>query len=116
MIDIEKEFTCKNCKKEQIVLIGSTSVYKINNNKCIYIPVHCCQCETLHYIADQVTIINEDTNEAKERAFEKVKNIIGNSEKVKDWYCKKTIFITKDKEIILQKNVKIINDEGFRLF
>lgn len=115
MIGREKKFICKNCEKEQIEIIGTTLMYKINNNKGIYIPIYCCHCETLNYVADEVTVIDEDTDEAKEIAYKKATNIIGNTEYAKDWYYKHTIFITKDKGILLQKDVKIIKDVGFQL-
>jgi len=116
MFGLEIEFKCKNCGKSQNKCIGGTPKYKINDSKCDYIPVRCSACNTLHYIAVEATIIDEDSEEVKERAFEKVKKLIGDSEKSKEWFYKHTTFITKDKEIIHHSEVHTIKEMGVAMY
>lgn len=116
MVDTRIDFKCKICEKEQYEYIHASILYKINNNKCDYIDVICNDCSTLHFIASGAVTISEDTEEAKEDAFKRVEHIIGNSKKAKEWYYERTIFITEDLAILIEKDITTIENGGVILY
>lgn len=105
MFGLNLEFECKSCKEKQRKTIGGTGVYKINDKDYDFVPVVCRKCNKLHYIATKETIIDEDTEEARLKEFERVNSLYprSNPEELRNIYLKSNAFITKDEGILINK-------------
>ena len=116
MFGRDVEFNCKNCGRGQITDISFVALYKINKHENNYIKLNCGECKTPHYVAIDVCIVEELTDENKEKEFEKFKIFFGGSERARERFFKQTQFITIEESVILVSEARDVQDGGVAAF
>lgn len=115
MFGIEREFRCKKCRRLQNQQISFTKLYRINNSDIEYVDLNCEECGELHYVASDGIILEEITEEAKEKKAEESeyhKLFKGYKER----FLKEAKFILIEDAVIHHSDAKSVVDIGMAAF
>ena len=93
MFGLCKTFTCKKCETEQTHHVGITELLKLDDREERYIPLRCFNCNTLHFVVEDGYILNEVTEEEKEKAFEERAGNLERTISAKKWFMESTKFV-----------------------
>lgn len=105
MVGLNRKFTCKKCKTAQEHNISGTKLYKINNMDTEFIPIRCTNCKEMHYVTNSHHIIDELTDEAKNKAYEQQAPFIGGSERARERFFKEAKFVATKEAVLTQEDI-----------
>ncbi len=112
MIGQPTTFTCKECSKKQTHVVTGSKLYQINGRDDIsYIPLVCDQCDTTHYIAEDVEIVESMSEENIEKVYDekaqKLMNDTGSYDIAREYLENNLTVLTINEGILTENEVEL---------